>query len=404
MNTQPSLAPVGPPMVATKSAPPVRYSHNVGNQASGGLSSNGLSSSMVPSTPAVTSMASSIPNIMSSKADHTTSSSANSILSSLNGQSQNIANTTTSSGTIPPLTEQQKKIVHEFKQKMASLPPEQQATFIAEHKANLIKQLDFQPTQLQLLRSNHAASQQQQLKAQMTPQGLQNIGTPKLPTQPLNPSMINMAGNTNGNQVKQKSLPLGAGMISGSVGLKIPTMGGQGLESQQQATVAGISKQLLTLQPQLNVGNPNQSNVLQGNNSIPGVVLGSLKRPSPTTISDLLPSGQPINKQKKVAWVESQIKKDQNEAVNPKYKTPFSSKEDACKRLLRYHVFDELDDSPEEMVDAEEKFEVKAVTHLRKYRSMLDKYHFLLVQESMVSIFNETTLKYLMRGNIKSCD
>ena len=120
-------------------------------------------------------------------------------------------------------------------------------------------------------------------------------------------------------KLKQKSLPLGAGMISGSVGLKIPTMGGQGLESQQQATVAGISKQLLTLQPQLNVGNPNQSNVLQGNNSIPGVVLGSLKRPSPTTISDLLPSGQPINKQKKVAWVESQIKKDQNEAVNPKY-------------------------------------------------------------------------------------
>ena len=52
-------------------------------------------------------------------------------------------------------------------------------------------------------------------------------------------------------------------------------------------------------------------------------------------------------------------------------------------------VFDELDESPEEMFDAEEKFEVKAVTHLRKYRSMLDKYHFLLTQESMVSIFQE---------------
>merc|ERR1712018_439353 len=50
-STQPTLPPAGPPMVATKSAPPARYPHNSGNQASGlpssgGLSSNGLSSSM----------------------------------------------------------------------------------------------------------------------------------------------------------------------------------------------------------------------------------------------------------------------------------------------------------------------------------------------------------------------
>ena len=374
-------------MVATKSAPPARYPHNSGNQASGlpssgGLSSNGLSSSMSSNASANSANTPNVPNMIPPKADPTTSSTANSILSSLNGQSQSTSSSASSSGTIPPLTEQQKKIVHEFKQKMASLPPDQQATFIAEHKANLIKQLDFQPPQLQLLRSNHAASQQQQqqLKA---PQSVQGLGTPKLPTQPLNPSMINISSN------KQKSLPLGAGMMPGAVGIKIPTMGGQGLEHQQPSMATGISKQLLTLQPQLNIVTPNQPSTLQNHPSIPGVVLGSLKRPSSTSISDLLPSGQPINKQKKVAWVESQIKKDQNEAVNPKYKTPFSSKEDACKRLLRYHVFDELDESPEEMFDAEEKFEAKAVTHIRKYQSMLDKYHFLLTQESMVSIHTE---------------
>merc|ERR1712241_1302619 len=126
------------------------------------------------------------------------------------------------------------------------------------------------------------------------------------------------------------------------------------------------------------------SSLISGHSSIPGMVLGSLKRPPPTAMADLLPSsGQPINKQKKIAWVESQIKKDQNEAVNPKYKTPFSSKEDACKRLLRYHVFDELDDSPSEMIESEEKFDLKSVLHLKKYRQMLDKYHYLLVQESM---------------------
>jgi hypothetical protein len=309
-------------------------------------------------------------------------------LNNQNHSTTTSSSTSVSSGAIPPLTEQQKKIVHEFKQKMASLPPDQQATFIAEHKANLIKQLDFQPTQLQLLRSNHAASHHNQhLKAppNVVSQHLQNC-PPKLPTQPLKPSMINMATSVNGQQAKQKPLPIGAGTINSTPGIKIPTMGGQGLDNQHQPTTGSISKQLLSLQPQLNVGSTNQS-MLQGPPSLPGIVLGSLKRPPPTAITDLLPSGQPINKQKKIAWVESQIKKDQNEAVNPKYKTPFSSKEDACKRLLRYHVFDELDDSPAEMIDAEEKFDLKSVLHLKKYRQMLDKYHYLLVQESMVRYY-----------------
>jgi hypothetical protein len=58
-------------------------------------------------------------------------------------------------GSIPQLTDEQKKIVAEFKQKMALLPPNQHAQFIAAHKANLIKQLNFQPTQLQSLKGAH---------------------------------------------------------------------------------------------------------------------------------------------------------------------------------------------------------------------------------------------------------
>ena len=58
-----------------------------------------------------------------------------------------------SGASIPHLTEEQKKIVAEFKQKMALLPPDQHSQFIATHKANLIRQLNFQPTQLQLLRN-----------------------------------------------------------------------------------------------------------------------------------------------------------------------------------------------------------------------------------------------------------
>ena len=67
-----------------------------------------------------------------------------------------------------------------------------------------------------------------------------------------------------------------------------------------------------------------------------------------------------------MAWVESQIKKDQHEAVNPNFRTAFRSTEDACKRLLRYHVFDELDISPWDMEKADENFEIKSAVMISR--------------------------------------
>lgn len=89
-----------------------------------------------------------------------------------------------------------------------------------------------------------------------------------------------------------------------------------------------------------------------------------------------------INKSKKIAWVESQIKKDQQEAVNPNFKTPFRSKEDACKRLLRYHVFDDTDIESADLDQLDQDFEIKSQFLLTKYQAMLSRYHFLLLQES----------------------
>lgn len=66
-----------------------------------------------------------------------------------------VASAAAQTAAITQLSDEQKKIVFEFKQKMALLPPEQQPAFIAQHKGALLKQLNFQPTQLQLLRSNH---------------------------------------------------------------------------------------------------------------------------------------------------------------------------------------------------------------------------------------------------------
>jgi len=89
-----------------------------------------------------------------------------------------------------------------------------------------------------------------------------------------------------------------------------------------------------------------------------------------------------INKSKKIAWVESQIKKDQQEAVNPNFKTPFRSKEDAAKRLLRYHVFDDNDIETADLNQLDQDFEIKSQFLLTKYQAMLSRYHFLLLQES----------------------
>ncbi len=209
------------------------------------------------------------------------------------------------SPNVPTLTAEQRKIVTEFKQKMAQLPPDQQHKFISDNKAVLIKQLNFQPAQLQLLRNNHFAQQQQRMQQQMD------------------------------------AASAAAAAAASSVASSSDSEG-------SKSAVAGEKRP---------AGDPS-------------VLLAA-----------------PTLKQKRIAWVESQIKKDQNEAVTPNYRTPFRSKEDACKRLLRYHVFDELDESPKEMMEAEEAFETRAEGLLSKYRGMLNKYHYLLGLENMVRLF-----------------
>lgn len=82
-----------------------------------------------------------------------------------------------------------------------------------------------------------------------------------------------------------------------------------------------------------------------------------------------------IHKSKKIAWVESQIKKDQHEAVNPNYKAPFRSTEDTCKRLLRYHVFDEIDTSPWDLEKSDENFEIKSAILIHRYDGSPQKYY-----------------------------
>lgn len=47
--------------------------------------------------------------------------------------------------------------------------------------------------------------------------------------------------------------------------------------------------------------------------------------------------------------IQSQLHADQNTALHPDCRTPFRSRDDACKRLLRYHVFDQQQLSEKQM-------------------------------------------------------
>ena len=205
--------------------------------------------------------------------------------------------------TVPPLTDHQKKIVAEFKANLASLPPEQHAAYIAHNKMNLIKQLNFHPSQMRILNTAPPAP----------PHAGPHRGLPPHPDMPY---------------------PV-------VVGCQVIPPGG--------------------VPPRIQV-NP----LRMSQDSAPAPMLYKKQK----------------SKQELAAWVESQMKKDQQEALKPNYRIPFRGTDDACRRLLRYHVFDEPIAPVTELVQADIAFGTKSESLLSKYNSMLSKYHLLLLKES----------------------
>lgn len=82
--------------------------------------------------------------------------------------------------------------------------------------------------------------------------------------------------------------------------------------------------------------------------------------------------------------MEQQLKIDQSGAINPDMNTPFLSKRDACKRLLRYHCLNDQVLSLKDLAKADERFEETAKHLLGKFNAMMNKYTYLLLMESMV--------------------
>lgn len=84
--------------------------------------------------------------------------------------------------------------------------------------------------------------------------------------------------------------------------------------------------------------------------------------------------------------IEQQLNTDQNGAAKPDIHHPFKDKADACKRLIRYHCFDQPVLSIKDLNKADEIFELTAKHFIDKFSKMVDKYRFLRSRESMVSI------------------
>ncbi|XP_063230513.1 mucin-2 [Bacillus rossius redtenbacheri] len=80
--------------------------------------------------------------------------------------------------------------------------------------------------------------------------------------------------------------------------------------------------------------------------------------------------------------IEQQLKTDKNGALMPDTRTPFTGTSDACKRLIRYHVFNEQVLSQQDLEKADEIFEATAKHLLDKFRQMMNKYRYLLLMES----------------------
>ncbi|KAK2586880.1 hypothetical protein KPH14_009817 [Odynerus spinipes] len=127
--------------------------------------------------------------------------------------------------------------------------------------------------------------------------------------------------------------------------------------------------------PVNNTGNSTKQLVSPGSSSSPLISpRQGVKRPASSPIC------RQINRSD---LLEQQLKIDQNGATNPDVNTPFLNKRDACKRLVRYHCLNEQVLSTKDLAKADEIFEETAKHLLSKFNSMMNKYTYLLLMESM---------------------
>ncbi|RZF49214.1 hypothetical protein LSTR_LSTR010944 [Laodelphax striatellus] len=119
------------------------------------------------------------------------------------------------------------------------------------------------------------------------------------------------------------------------------------------------------------------------------------------TCCERSPSPPEINYAKRAGLIEQQLNADKAGASGPDTGTPFAGKSDACKRLVRYHCFDDPVLSQRDLEKADEFFEATARHLLDKNAQMLNKYNYLLLMESMRQV---QTSELIMLGRMFVAD
>ncbi|XP_074599766.1 uncharacterized protein LOC141854109 [Brevipalpus obovatus] len=80
---------------------------------------------------------------------------------------------------------------------------------------------------------------------------------------------------------------------------------------------------------------------------------------------------------------QQQVIADQAAAIRPDTKTPFRSRTDACKRLLRYHVFNTPVPTEEQLSKVDRDFEVVAASLLQRKNELFNRFRYNLLKSSM---------------------
>jgi len=95
-------------------------------------------------------------------------------------------------------------------------------------------------------------------------------------------------------------------------------------------------------------------------------------------------------RQKTVNFFKHQLESDQRFALKPFTKTPFKNRGDACKRLIRYHVFKSQQHIYFDEVD--KQFEDISVNLLIKKQNLFDRFQRCLLRQSMKSDTHESIM------------
>ena len=83
---------------------------------------------------------------------------------------------------------------------------------------------------------------------------------------------------------------------------------------------------------------------------------------------------------------------DQAAAVRPDTKTPFKNRDDACKRLLRFHVFDKPTPSSQTLDKIDQEFELIAYNLLVKQNQLYDRFRRCLLRQDLKFATEETVM------------